>query len=407
MRFFVACRIALVAAFLSGCDADRPMSPGLFVLDDIGTGRWSSVSTGGDHTCALDRDGRAYCWGSNSEFQLGVDHTAEACGSAAAACQPSPTAVATGRTFSAISAGGSHTCAIATDSVPFCWGRNSDGQLGVPGDDSVEPRIPGSALMISISAGRVHSCGVRADNLLVCWGSNRGGAVGAGAGSRVAPTLVGGNQRFTAVEASDDRTCARTVSGRVMCWGLLWEYTSNDTNFTDVRSSPAFVPSLGAMAGMDVGRNSACSVDASGFLWCWETNLYGERGAGPGDGSKTPRRVASDEEFVAVTVGNAHACGVTKLGVGYCWGSNRTLQLGTIASEFCGAARTPCSTYPVRISGLQRFVSLSAGLGGHVCGVTDQFNLYCWGAGSHGQRGDGTTTFASRLPRLAARVSQE
>jgi alpha-tubulin suppressor-like RCC1 family protein len=108
-----------------------------------------------------------------------------------------------------------------------------------------------------------------------------------------------------------------------------------------------------------------------------------------------------------VTVGNGHACGVTRSGAGYCWGSNRTLQLGTVAPELCGRSRTPCATEPVRISGRQRFRSISAGLGGHVCGVTDQFNLYCWGAGSSGQRGDGTTTFASRLPRLAAGVSQE
>jgi alpha-tubulin suppressor-like RCC1 family protein len=32
--------------------------------------------------------------------------------------------------FTTISAGGSHTCGIATDGVVYCWGANGDGQLG-------------------------------------------------------------------------------------------------------------------------------------------------------------------------------------------------------------------------------------------------------------------------------------
>jgi alpha-tubulin suppressor-like RCC1 family protein len=117
------------------------------------------------------------------------------------------------------------------------------------------------------------------------------------------------------------------------------------------------------------------------------------------------RRIASDEEFISVSVGDHYACGATIDGVGYCWGSNRDLQIGAITTEYCTFARTRCTTRPVRVSGKQRFSMVSAGLGAHVCGVTDQYNLYCWGAGSFGQRGDGTTTSISRVPRLAAAVA--
>src|SRR5688572_33015886 len=47
----------------------------------------------------------------------------------------------------------------------------------------------------------------------------------------------------------------------------------------------------------------------------------------------------------------------------WCWGSNRSFQLGTLTSEFCGSARAACSTSPIRVTGRQRFQSISAGLG--------------------------------------------
>lgn len=397
-------RIALLLA-LAACAPDRPASPGAFVLDDVGTGRWRTVSTGGTHSCAIDDHARAWCWGSNASFQLGVLQTSSECGSPAVACSLVPVPVATGRTFIAISAGRSHTCAIATDSVPFCWGSNSDGQLGVSGPATAELQIPGTAPMRSISAGSTHSCGVRTDNQLVCWGSNRFGAVGAGVGKGVPPTLVGGGTRFLDVAATDERSCARTIGQRVMCWGAMWTSTQGDTNFTSIRDVPGLVSGLGIMSMVSVGPNSACSVDSTGFVWCWESNLLGEQGAGPGPGSLTPHRIASDEEFVSVSVGDGYACGATRDGAGYCWGSNRDLQIGAITTEYCGLARLRCTTRPVRISGKQRFMMVSARLGSHVCGVTDQFNLYCWGAGAFGQRGDGTTAPVSRVPRLAAAVS--
>jgi alpha-tubulin suppressor-like RCC1 family protein len=187
----------------------------------------------------------------------------------------------------------------------------------------------------------------------------------------------------------------------------MWASTQGDTNYTSIRDSPAFVAGLGVMSAVSVGPNSTCSVDPTGFVWCWEGNLFGEGGEGPGPGSLIPRRIASDEEFVGVSVGDGYACGATAQGAGYCWGSNRDFQIGATTTEYCTLARTRCTTRPVQVSGRQRFTMVSGGLGTHVCGVTDQFNLYCWGSGSFGQRGDGTTAAISRVPRLAVEVARQ
>ena len=122
-------------------------------------------------------------------------------------CSPVPVAVETGRTFIAISAGAAHTCALATDSVPFCWGGNDDRQLGVSGPSTPELQIPGTAPMRSVSAGAAHSCGVRTDNLLVCWGSNRFGAVGAGAGTGVRVTFGKRKVTLTPSKGDADPSC--------------------------------------------------------------------------------------------------------------------------------------------------------------------------------------------------------
>ncbi|HET9426148.1 MAG TPA: hypothetical protein VFO55_12340 [Gemmatimonadaceae bacterium] len=390
---------------MSACSAERAVAPGLFTLEDEGSGQWRTVSTGAEHSCALDARGRAWCWGSNASFQLGVDLTPSKCGTAPEVdCSLIPAAVMTGRAFTAISAGGAHTCAITTDSVPFCWGSNREGQLGVFGASTPVARLPGTVPMISISAGSTHTCGIRADDLLVCWGSNQFGAVGAGAGHSVPPTIVGGNQRFASVQASNQRTCARTMTGRVLCWGVAWSHSSGDTNFVSIRSTLTLVPGLGSMAAVGVGPSSTCSLDATGFAWCWESNLNGESGTGPGPGSQKPRRIGTDVQLSALTVGGAHACAIAVDGPALCWGSNRHGQVGALTDEFCGVSRSACATHPVAVAGRQRFISLSAGLGNHVCGISERFNLYCWGAGTFGQRGDSSRTSRSRVPRLAVFV---
>jgi len=116
------------------------------------------------HTCGLTADGAAYCWGSSSTGSVPVAvpgglrfsalalgaglHTGAqkaaslvvdtpACGvttSGAAYCGLQagavPTAVPGGLTFTSISASTEHTCGLAIDGAVYCWGDNTNGQLG-------------------------------------------------------------------------------------------------------------------------------------------------------------------------------------------------------------------------------------------------------------------------------------
>jgi alpha-tubulin suppressor-like RCC1 family protein len=84
----------------------------------------AAISAGGGYTCGLTASGTAYCWGNNSRGDLGNGTTT---GSA------TPVPVSGGLSFAGISAGGGyggHTCGLTTGGVAYCWGWNSNGQLG-------------------------------------------------------------------------------------------------------------------------------------------------------------------------------------------------------------------------------------------------------------------------------------
>jgi len=83
-----------------------------------------TVSLGTEHGCGLAAGGQTYCWGSNRLGQLGDDHV-----TSVAATVASAVPVATSQSFTTISAGANHTCAITAAGEAYCWGLNLTGEL--------------------------------------------------------------------------------------------------------------------------------------------------------------------------------------------------------------------------------------------------------------------------------------
>ena len=89
---------------------------------------FTSLVAGGSHTCGVEAGtGRAWCWGANTQGQLGdgtVDH-------ASPYGKSSPVMVTGGIVFSSLVAGYAHTCGVeAGTNAVWCWGGNYAGQLG-------------------------------------------------------------------------------------------------------------------------------------------------------------------------------------------------------------------------------------------------------------------------------------
>jgi alpha-tubulin suppressor-like RCC1 family protein len=189
-----------------------------------------SVSTGGMHACALDRNnGTAWCWGFNSSGQLGDGTTGFGTLNntvVGADTVSLPVAVAGGRSWKSISSGYRHTCALATDGTAWCWGEGTQGQLGNGGTGNVSVptmvTMPASVTFTDISAGAEHTCAVAASTGAVyCWGSNGSGQLGNTSASayQLTPIQVSSTLAFTSVSAGEVLTCGITNAKAVYCWG--------------------------------------------------------------------------------------------------------------------------------------------------------------------------------------------
>jgi len=119
--------------------------------------------------------------------------------------------------------------------------------------------------------------------------------------------------------------------------------------------------------------------------------------AAPG-ASRTSPGVLNDGEpppagATAVAAGFLHTCALTTAGGVVCWGSDASGQLGD-------GTTTQRST-PVAVSGLETGVAAIGAGYEHTCALTTAGGVLCWGTGSLGQLGDGTTA-TWRTPRAVS-----
>jgi len=88
----------------------------------VGSIVFTQLTTKFTNTCGLANDRRLYCWGANPFGQFG-DGTL---GTSSA----SPILAAGGMQFTSVATGGGHTCGFATSGDLYCWGRNEFGEIG-------------------------------------------------------------------------------------------------------------------------------------------------------------------------------------------------------------------------------------------------------------------------------------
>jgi alpha-tubulin suppressor-like RCC1 family protein len=106
------------------------MVPGIAALNPA-----VEITSGDAHTCARLADGSIVCWGKNTLSELGGAPNSACPQGNVGSCSVQPVTVTTAANvpFAAIyvaSGSGEHTCAIAPDSTVWCWGENTEGQLG-------------------------------------------------------------------------------------------------------------------------------------------------------------------------------------------------------------------------------------------------------------------------------------
>src|SRR5438445_1054173 len=146
--------------------------------------KFSALSVGYWHACGLTADSTAYCWGDNGDGQLGAT-TTETCNGfgGVLGCSTVPVPVAGAPKFATLSAGSYRSCGVVAGGDGYCWGFNGNGELGNgTWDNSPTPTlIAGGLSFAAVSAsGRWHSCGLTTAGVAYCWGYNGWGEVGDG-----------------------------------------------------------------------------------------------------------------------------------------------------------------------------------------------------------------------------------
>jgi len=215
-------------------------------------------------------------------------------------------------------------------------------------------KISGNLKLVALAAGASHSCGIVEGADVYCWGSNSQGQLGNGVigGSTNTPIKVIGGYKFVSIAAGQGNTCAATSDRAVYCWGYaLYGYDDIYGGGGGVRYyvQPTNVGSGVAVVSGPDGKY--CSVDANALAYCWTFSYYtiiSGQTAGPIRGP-----VSSTLRFTTLRVGYGHVCGIVESGQTYCWGRNDKGQLGD-------GSRVNHST-PAVVSGGIVFESLAAG----------------------------------------------
>lgn len=175
----------------------------------------SEMDAGRFHTCGITTAGDLFCTGRNNEHQVGDGGTSDVY----TPVQLPLTMV--GR----IGLGDYHSCAVtvaATNTV-WCWGEAIAGQLGL--GTNVEADVPVAlaplgANPVEIVGGHAHTCARSGAGEIWCWGSNTDGQLGDGTLNTVAtPTIVSELTGSTQITAGQRHTCGLLPNGDIRCVG--------------------------------------------------------------------------------------------------------------------------------------------------------------------------------------------
>lgn len=366
------------------------------VQKPLGVSSYIDIAAGDEHSCAIGNDGNAYCWGTGTNGRLGNGGTVQ---------QTTPVKVtmpAGVSAFTVIDVGATHSCAIGDDKNMFCWGAGLNGRLGDgSASDFALPvqvvRPSGVSGWSALSLGESHSCGITSDGNghTYCWGNGANGRLGMGdTNDQLQPKQVQyptGVTGYTTVSAGTTHSCATGRDDNGYCWGQATYGRLGNNNAVTQQLTAVQVTNPGGMEGFSAvfaGEEHSCGMGRDGTAYCWGRGLNGRLGNG-GTADQhipVPLEQAPDDgiiPLVSVSEGVAHSCGLDSDGNAYCWG------LGGLGRLGYGGERSKSTPTPVaKPAGVTSFLSVSAG-DGHSCGLGNDGNAYCWGAGARGRLGYG------------------
>jgi hypothetical protein len=369
----------------------------------------ASVLTWGSNSfaCAAGAGGNAYCWGQNQLGALGN-------GTTTASTTPVEVEGVGGSGFLSgvvsLGAASYSICAATSDGSAYCWGQGAAGTLGdgATTDSSTPVQVVGvggvgdlSNVKQVVGTAGASECALTTGGNVYCWGSDSNGQLGnnASGGQSDTPVEVVGSSGsgflsgVTSLSPSEgSAVCAVVAAGNGYCWGNNYQGQFGDGSSsvptvqvpTEIEG-PGGTGYLSNIAKLSMGYVSACAVTTAGAAYCWGQNPDGELGNGTTTDSTTPVAVNGLSSGVAnISVGGGMACATMTSDGAYCWGA------GVIGNNAQTSSTVPTAVYDPTGAGPWGAVSniwvarSTSGLTS-ACAISTSAALYCWGL--HGEVG--------------------
>ena len=278
--------------------------------------------------------------------------------------------------------------------------------------------------IVDLQMGQDHACALSRQGFVKCWGYNDVGQLGYGNHiGRISPwnggmahgdkhpmLYFGQNRTVTQMDIGYERSCALLDDGSISCWGRYSEYMFTNTNgigssgyqYTPLGLTPYGTDNLKVVIG---GTGSVCALKESGDVYC------------TGDGYSIGRQTTSDyynpiqtvaahptEGKVVDIIGmkdsdaNSGTCAIFESGATKCWGQNDWFNFVLYSSS---VPSTPFDFYNMR-GILTEDLEVGRNYACMVVSNTTELNngeslspetgdIVCWGEGSQGKTGLGTT----------------
>lgn len=357
------------------------------------------IAAGARHTCALVNLGEIYCWGDNSQGQLGqADGTARS-------TKPRKVDLI-GGVAKQISAGANHTCVVMMSGAIQCWGQNASGESGT-GDTTViaPPHVVRANVAVQpnwalVAAGENHTCAVDEGGQTYCWGANDGkqsGTQAATANPGMANAAGPEKTQYLTLAASNKHTCgAKSGGGNTQCWGSESKGAlGNGAPAVETSDLAVNVIFPGEAKQIVAGAGHTCLLDAQGDGRCWGDDAFGQLGIVAAGGlSDAPGAKVGAITLAEIAAGGDTTCGISAQGrILACVGSNTNGQLGRGGAKDTSAHVDPQPVQRNATSGLPLDGVAHVSVGReHVCAIVGlSGEVFCWGNGADGQLGDGTS----------------
>lgn len=362
--------------------------------------KFTSIAAGMFHACGIASDG-LHCWGNAQRGALPTIATPFA---KLPTGIPSPTPTA-------LALGGDTTCVIDADQRAYCAGANAGGQAGRPAGQVEAPTLIDDS-WARIFAHRDRACGVSTDGTTRCWGAGDENQLGDGAGLdrqhtttialvdptqlelgateagaiangtaylwgadpvtgfRDAPTVIGA---FATIAVGDTHRC-ESDGADTQCSG------DNHSGQLGVDDPTAVSSGFGGFyTRLRASGKFTCGLDNMSAMSCWGEGSQGQLGAGTFGSSTVPVPVSAGNMQLTAqrfALGGAFACALQTEQL-FCWGANDRFQLATNSDVKFAS--------PQRI-GTDSWTDIAAG-DAHACGIKADQTLWCWGHGDAGQLG--------------------